>query len=197
MDRDKDLQDKIDRLARALRERITAPDGSQGQHRPLQDEAWYDEVRIVTVPRFKTSGMSGDEWRTSAVAQFLRKGEVVASERFSDVKAAAAWLPWGSVSALETADFPDVEYFCAQPPCRELSDTFYRVKTLYNRDGSKAEHQYPCWRGFCARHSERADSNMEDRAGNYEWFAGDTPSRGAKDGPDASPSSFGGVIDLT
>ena len=90
MDMDRDLQDKIDRLARALRERITAPDGSQGQHRPLEDEAWYDEVRIVTVPRFKTSGMSGDEWRTSAVAQFLRKGEVVASERFSDVKAAAA-----------------------------------------------------------------------------------------------------------
>ena len=27
------------------------------------DDEWYDEVRIVTVPRYKTSGLSGDEWR--------------------------------------------------------------------------------------------------------------------------------------
>ena len=197
MARDKEVQDKIDRLAQALRKGFSAPDGPQGQHRPLQDAAWYDEVRIGTVPRFKTSAMSGDEWRTSAVAQFLRKGEIVASERFSDVRGAVSWLPWGDLSASETVDFPDIEYFCAQPPCPELADTFYRIKTLYYRDGSKAEQQYPCWRGFCFRHSERGDSNMEDRAGNYEWFAGDKPSRGTKDGPDASPSSYGGVIDLT
>lgn len=44
-----------------------------------RDDRWYDEVRLVgtsgpvirlvTVPRYKTSGMSGDEWRTSVVWQ--------------------------------------------------------------------------------------------------------------------------------
>lgn len=46
------------------------------------DDEWFDEIRletgngpvlkIVTVPRYKTSGLSGDEWRTSASVQVAR-----------------------------------------------------------------------------------------------------------------------------
>ena len=43
------------------------------QPRSHHDDEWYDEVRITTVPRYKTSSLSGDEWRTSARIQILRK----------------------------------------------------------------------------------------------------------------------------
>jgi hypothetical protein len=47
-----------------------------------RDDEWFDEIRleteagavlqIITVPRYKTSGLSGDEWRTSARIQIAR-----------------------------------------------------------------------------------------------------------------------------
>gem|GEM_PF-6705725 len=37
------------------------------------DAQAFDEIRIVTVPRYKTSGLSGDEWRISAMIQFFAK----------------------------------------------------------------------------------------------------------------------------
>ena len=47
------------------------------QNRNHHDDEWYDEIRVTTVPRFKTSGLSGDEWRRSAKVTFLRKGIVL------------------------------------------------------------------------------------------------------------------------
>ena len=36
----------------------------------------FDEVRLVTVPRYKTSELSGDEWRISICAEYFRNGEL-------------------------------------------------------------------------------------------------------------------------
>ena len=46
-------------------------------YKRLSDDEWFDEIQLigtaaavfalVTVPRYKTSGLSGDEWRTSAM----------------------------------------------------------------------------------------------------------------------------------
>lgn len=46
-----------------------------------RDDEWFDEIRLetetgpilrlVTVPRYKTSGLSGDEWRTSGQIQYM------------------------------------------------------------------------------------------------------------------------------
>ena len=44
------------------------------------DAQAFDEVRITTVPRYKMSGLSGDEWRISGKIQLLRKGKVVAEK---------------------------------------------------------------------------------------------------------------------
>ena len=71
-----------------------------------------------------------------------------------------------------------------------------RLSTLYNRGGTRDEYQYPAWRGFCNRHSQRGDSDMEDQDENYQWFAGERPKRNTEDSPDASPSGLAGVIDL-
>jgi len=60
------------------------------QQRALRPDAQaFDEVRIVTVPRYKTSGMSGDEWRISATIQFMRKGRIVHERGISSVEVEA------------------------------------------------------------------------------------------------------------
>ena len=41
---------------------------SDSKHWPaLHDDEGVDEITIKKVPRFKSSHMSGDEWRTSAL----------------------------------------------------------------------------------------------------------------------------------
>ncbi len=50
-------------------------------NRALKPDAQaFDEVRIRTVPRWKESGLSGDEWRISATVEFWRKGKPPAVE---------------------------------------------------------------------------------------------------------------------
>ena len=169
-------------------------------HHRLDGDEWFDEVRIVTVPRFKTSGLSGNEWRTSVIVQLLRKGVVLYEKRVRDVQAAAAWLPWGllTVGEVEDVGLPNGAYYCAQPGCPEPVDTFYRIKQLYGREGEPVDMlKRGHWRGFCTRHSERGDSSMEDADGNYEYMAGKRPARGTADGPDAREAGFAGTIDLT
>lgn len=39
------------------------------------DAQAFDEVRITTVPRWKESELSGDEWRISAKMEFLNRDE--------------------------------------------------------------------------------------------------------------------------
>ena len=41
------------------------------------DRQAFDEIRIKTEPRYKQSGLSGDEWRISGKIEFMYKGEVV------------------------------------------------------------------------------------------------------------------------
>ena len=47
-------------------------------------------------------------------------------------------------------------------------------------------------------HATRSEETpgLEDADGNYEYLAGKTPACGTEDGPDARPSSFGGIIEL-
>ena len=67
------------------------------------DDEWIDEIRIVTVPRFKESELSGDEWRTSVRMQILRKGIVLRERRYG--KIADALLGIGSDVGSAPADF--------------------------------------------------------------------------------------------
>lgn len=48
--------------------------GDKARRALRPDAQACDEIRIYTVPRYKTSGLSGDEWRISAVTEFYRKG---------------------------------------------------------------------------------------------------------------------------
>jgi hypothetical protein len=53
----------------------------------------FDEIRLITVPRYKQSGMSGDEWRISVKAQYFRKGELKFEENIShDMETACSFM---------------------------------------------------------------------------------------------------------
>ena len=168
-------------------------------HKRHNDDRWIDSVVMYTQPRYKTSGLSGDEWRTGAVVQLVRKDLVVYERRFRDVDTAARWLAWGMVDdevneGIQVLECPDD--FCDQVGCAEKADTFYRIKTEYNRQGEMEESQPGNkFRQFCRRHSERGDSDMEDQDANYEFICGEPPSSGTRNSDEANPAMFLGTID--
>lgn len=82
------------------------------------DDEWFDEIRlimgsdpilrIITRPRYKTSDLSGDEWRTSAVVQVARgDGHWEDFDRYQNLKAATLGLyPAFYTSHPELHDLP-------------------------------------------------------------------------------------------
>ncbi len=52
-------------------------DGKTVFHKRLRDFESFDEIRLKVVPRYKTSGLSGDEWRTGVLIEFMFKGQVI------------------------------------------------------------------------------------------------------------------------
>ena len=171
--------------------------------RRLRDDEWFDEVRIGVVPRYKTSELSGNEWRISAVIQFLRKGIVMVEKRCSDMATAILWLPWGWAFAGED---PDIDVrperfphgYCSQPGCASQATNVYGVKTLYERSGEKSAHQSNDYiRLFCDRHAGRGDADKEDCDLNYEVLVGSGPLGARQEPSDVSVSVFLGNINLT
>ena len=135
------------------------------------DAQAFDEVRIVTVPRFKESGLSGDEWRIHAEAQFYRKGKLIFSEGCRDVKTACglafSWYVRGCDDG--QAYFAGDGATCDQEGCHEPAVVRYRRRFDYCRDGHKsAVSDVALYRHFCEQHRERGDAAFDDSDDNYE-----------------------------
>lgn len=146
-------------------------------HAEAPDAQRYDEVRIVTVPRWKESELSGDEWRISARVEMLRKGRVVFSRGFSTVETAAMCLPalfagWG----VDDSGEYDVDAYhdgrknsCDQEGCREEPKHWLALKSRWDNAGNqrpvRKEGEY---RQFCDRHKGRGDCGLDDNDDNYE-----------------------------
>jgi len=151
----------------------------KNERRALKPDAQaFDEVRIVTVPRYKTSGLSGNEWRISARIELWRKGKKV-HEAF------AGTVQWACVLAGTTylrAQDDGLGYFagegdiCDQEGCAATATNILKLKAEYCRDGHKSnpyEHDpRPLVRKFCDRHSTRGDCGLEDSDANYELLEG-------------------------
>ena len=139
MTNDPDRDRKIALLGEALAKGLKADERRPWLRAHPEDE-WIDEIQIGLMPRFKVSGLSGNEWRTSAVVELRRKGRMIKAESFSSIKNAVSWLPWGLATLGETEDItapiPENDMLCAQPGCSEWAVTFYRVKRLYHKDGT-------------------------------------------------------------
>ena len=142
------------------------------------DDAWVDEVRIQTIPRYKTSGLSGDEWRVSVRVQLLRKGCVVAERGYGTIDAAVAFLPGFLIERRELGcmDPPETESLCFQPGCSEPAVSEYRLRKEYCQRGHASEPAFADMRRkFCQKHLQRGDCGLEDADANYEVVSGPGP----------------------
>lgn len=92
----------------------------------------FDEVRIFTKPRYKMSGLSGDEWRISGVIQLFKKGQLRHEQGFRNVETAAQALSWVMMSAHDDAkaSYQGTEGICQQEGCSEMATVRYRVLRL-------------------------------------------------------------------
>lgn len=135
------------------------------------DAQGFDEIRIITVPRFKESELSGDEWRISGRTQFLRNGVVIheiGSAR--DVSVAARHLAFRLDEAHDEGHghFAGEGDFCDQEGCCRTDTKVFRLKKGYNRDGSERRLSEGEYRRFCPQHAHRGDCGLEDADSNYE-----------------------------
>lgn len=142
------------------------------------DAQLYDEVRLVTVPRYKTSPLSGDEWRISYQVQFVRKGRVISTVDNWDCTHAVrnAVKDYGPTDSIH---LKGVDNICDQESCLEQAAVTYKLKMLYDRNGIETdpyrEDHRPLVRKFCQEHSTRGNCALEDADDNYEILQG-TPS---------------------
>lgn len=156
-----------------------------------KDDQYVDAVRIDTVPRYKQSDLSGDEWRVSGVIVLSRKGHVVYERAFSCVESAVKALPYVLMTFSEGADFKplsdEVERsLCQQPGCAAKAEVTYRLKgyqiardrsyrAVYSPEdlhegvvlANSYERQNPGHIWFCARHAKRGDAGLQDADDNY------------------------------
>lgn len=160
------------------------------------DAQGFDEIRIFTVPRYKTSGLSGDEWRISAKIEFFRKGMLAHEEYMGSVDAACKFLYSLYATALDNGKgyYGGIDDFCDQEGCKEKASVKMLLKQNYCNKGEPHEIKYDKpYRLFCERHSKRGDCGLEDADANYEVIEGTVIEPKLED---KKESIFGGIISL-
>jgi len=175
-------------------------------HRRHHDDEIVDEIHITAQLRYKTSGMSGDEWRVGYGIVIKRKGTVLFSRPYSRLKYVIEHLPWvmatmfeGDLDGFDKAAWnkrvDDDEITCAQVGCSKPATVFYRLKKIFAKNGEgplPSDLTYVTC--FCEEHSTRGDCRREDSDRNYVRISG-TPKK-----PPTSAireSVFGGVIEAS
>lgn len=168
------------------------------------DDEWYDEIRISVKPRYKTSGMSGDEWRISALVEVFRKGVLLKDRSFSKLHYAADFLPAILHEMSDEGFTGDHKFFeskCAQPGCKEDGVVEYRIiDQFYQPYGDrmpKRDYLGEYHRRFCEKHAQRGDCGLEDADLNYVLISAPpgwegNADLGAKEAE--GPSGFAGVV---
>lgn len=163
-----DVHARVEAITKTIREGLAPDRGPRFALRP--DAQGFDEIRITTVPRYKTSGLSGDEWRISAKTEFLRKGKVVYETYWGNVQNAANGL---GADLMRAGDDGRGFYggggdTCDQEGCAEKATAVFRLKQLYCREGHATPPMTPTHRQFCLAHMKRGDCGLEDSDQNYE-----------------------------
>ena len=130
-----------------------------------------DEVSIRTIPRYKTSGFSGDEWRIIAIIEYKRKGRIVESRLTRNVETALRYADAWLMEFLEKGNYSAGRQFddCDQEGCTEKATHTMKLKNRFTRsEGIK--HPYPPENlivRFCDKHRQRGDCGREDNDRNY------------------------------
>ncbi len=169
-------------------------------HRRTRDWVAFDKITLEVVPRYKTSGMSGDEWRTGVALKFWFKGQLIEEEFRTSMEAAIRHL--AVIHDEKTCPISDkiiaVEKTkCDQASCSADAVARFKLKRLTADDGEfldMAEQYSDHYRQFCKQHLRRGDCSREDADDNYEPLDGMGPDQSSN--VIESPASFGGFVVL-
>jgi hypothetical protein len=137
----------------------------------------FDRVEMAVAPRLKSSGLSGDEWRSSVSIKFFFKGVVVHETQTRDMETAILLLGGEFVRNQEPIPTKVIEVErdrCDQPGCGAKADVKLKIKRLTSERGEwldDKEQSLQYYRRFCAHHSDRGDCDREDCTDNYETIA--------------------------
>jgi len=141
-------------------------------HRALRPYAQpFDRIELQVVPRFKTSNLSGDEWRISVNVTCYRKGRIVHTiGPFRDMVTAAAFLPARLYEAMDDGKghYVGLENFCDQEGCLNAATQAFQMRVRFGAAGVPEKIQLPVARAFCSRHTIRGDAGNEDCDENYK-----------------------------
>ncbi len=173
------------------------------------DDSFFDDCRIRTVERYKTSGLSGDGWRFSYAVELCRKGAVVARTVVGSLHYAAALLAGAvqlSLVELEGDDRWEVLPFqqvpgagvCCQPGCADAATNVYSLKKEWSKDcrfSTEPDPAYAPVREFCDAHRRRGDCGLDDADDNYVVVSGPGP-EGSEVNPAKVRESSTVVIDF-
>lgn len=166
------------------------------RHKRHQDWEPYDKITIELVPRLKTSGMSGDEWRTGVKTILWHKGRPIVetfntSLRFALANVTAVVEQHSAPIAKEVIEIE--RHSCDQPSCAEPPVSRYQLKEHFSERGEKldpSENQNAdYYRQFCARHLYRGDCGREDSDDNYIVLEGPGPNESQERAEDESPAA--------
>ena len=143
-------------------------------HRRLPEFESFDRIELQVVPRYKTSDMSGDEWRQHVSVKFYFKGELVHETGWNSMRNALMLLSGEWVRAQEPipSRVIEMEYsgLCDQPSCPNQAEGRFQLKRLTSDSGEyldMADQRRPYYRQFCKRHMRRGDCSREDADDNY------------------------------
>jgi len=135
------------------------------------DRQIVDRVAITTVPRYKTSWASGDEWRFSAQVKFYYKDQEVKEGWFSDVAQAIHHLKHTyDKYAWQEDNYDSRESLCDQEGCSLPWTKTFQIKTRYCAGcGQTKENLLNTVniRRFCDKHCTRGNCFLEDCDENY------------------------------
>lgn len=144
------------------------------------DDERFDRVEIKIVPRYKMSGLSGDEWRRSVLITFYYKDEIVFEKVTGDMETACKILGWCESFGRESDEWKREPYDsreekCFQPGCSEWATVEYKLRKSYDRYSGTVTHDHEATEGyvrdsrvrFCERHERRGDCGLQDADANY------------------------------
>lgn len=167
--------------------------GERLHHERHDDWEPYDRITIDLVERYKTSGLSGDEWRFNAHVQWWFKGVRVHSTTYHDMETAMQLVYSGWVMREEGPAFPmevikREEECCDQPGCADEPVARFKLKKHYLHGHELATFYGDSFRKFCKKHLRRGDCGLSDSDANYEPLDGMGPEKGTV--PEGSPSAL-------
>ena len=166
----------LSKLIESLQTILTGIDWDESfYHKRLPEWETYDAIVMGIVPRWKESGLSGDEWRYGVNISFMFKGLTIKTEYARDMNAAVMLLGWYKIAGKdEFKGIPDEilakeKIACDNIGCPADATQWFALRRQTSDRGEwlEREENFVYYRQFCDAHAHRGDCSREDNDENY------------------------------